>query len=230
MTAQVLPSLLSANFANLEHDIEQVTAAGAQALHFDVMDGRFVPNISIGVPVLRAVRRITRLTLDVHLMIVEPEKYVDAFVDAGADWISFHYEATAHGHRLAQRIRHSGARAGVAINPGTPVSVLEQLLPSVDFVLTMSVNPGFAGQNFIPETLDKLRKLEELKAATHARVLTEIDGGIGPDNVDLVVKYGSDLIVAGSSVFAEDEPARAFQRLQELATAASVNKVVGFQA
>ena len=215
--AEVIPSLLSADFANLKSGIDQVVSAGARTLHFDVMDGRFVPNISIGIPVLRSLRKITRVTIDVHLMIVEPEKYVEAFVEAGADWISFHYEATAHTDRLIQQIHHAGAKAGVVVNPGTPVSVVKPVLSVVDHVLVMSVNPGFGGQSFIRYSLDKLLELKELKAKTGSGALTEIDGGIGPENVELVVRYGADLIVAGSSIFGQQEPARAFQRLQELA-------------
>ncbi|HEY3130726.1 MAG TPA: ribulose-phosphate 3-epimerase [Acidobacteriota bacterium] len=215
--AEVIPSLLSADFANLGSGIEQVVSAGARTLHFDVMDGRFVPNISIGIPVLRSVRKITQVTIDVHLMIVEPEKYVEAFVEAGADWISFHYEATAHTDRLIQQIHNAGAKAGVVVNPGTPVSVVKPVLSVVDHVLVMSVNPGFGGQSFIRYSLDKLLELKELKAKAGSGALSEIDGGIGPENVELVVKYGADLIVAGSSIFGQQEPARAFQRLQELA-------------
>lgn len=214
---RILPSLLSADFANLKRDIDQVAGAGAEILHFDVMDGRFVPNISIGVPVLQSVRRITDLVIDVHLMIVEPEKYIESFVEAGADWVSFHYEATAHAGRLAQQIRCAGAKAGIVINPSTPVSVLEEILPDVDHVLIMSVNPGFAGQTFLPASTGKLRKLRELRAAVGAAALSEIDGGIGRENIESVVKSGADLIVAGSSIFGQEQPAQAFQELQRLA-------------
>ncbi len=215
--AEILPSLLSADFANLGRAIEQVVSAGAKTLHFDVMDGRFVPNISIGIPVLKSVRKITKATIDVHLMIVEPEKYVEAFVEAGANWVSFHYEATAHTDRLIQQIQHTGAKAGIVINPGTPASVVKPVLPIVDHVLAMSVNPGFGGQSFIRYSLDKLLELKELKAETGSEALIEIDGGIGPENVELVVRYGADLIVAGSSIFGQKEPAQAFRKLQELA-------------
>ncbi|MBI4456512.1 MAG: ribulose-phosphate 3-epimerase [Acidobacteria bacterium] len=218
--AQILPSLLSADFANLQRQVEEVAAVGAQMLHFDVMDGRFVPNISVGVPVLKSIRRITRMIIDVHLMIVEPEKYIETFVEAGADWVSFHHEATAHANRVVQQIHQAQARAGIVINPATPVSVLEQILPAVDYALIMSVNPGFGGQTFIADSLDKLQKLKQLKLATGARALTEIDGGIGPENIELVVKYGADLIVVGSSIFSQKHPAQALQKLQALAAGA----------
>lgn len=215
---RILPSLLSANFGNLQQAISEVEQAGADMLHFDVMDGRFVPNISIGIPVLQSLRKITRAVIDVHLMIVEPEKFIEGFAEAGADWISFHFEATPHADRVVQQIHGAGAKAGVVINPGTPVSVLESILPVVDYALVMSVNPGFGGQEFIPYSLDKLRALSDLRERTEARALIEIDGGIGPENIRLVVEYGADLIVAGSSVFGQKEPAVAFRDLQELAS------------
>ncbi|HEY2931086.1 MAG TPA: ribulose-phosphate 3-epimerase [Acidobacteriota bacterium] len=215
---RILPSLLSADFGNLQQAIADVEQAGADAFHFDVMDGRFVPNISIGIPVLKSLRKITRATIDVHLMIVEPEKFVDRFAEAGADWISFHFEATPHVDRVAQQIHNTGAKAGVVINPGTPVSVLESILPVVDYTLVMSVNPGFGGQEFIRYSLDKLQALSELREKTRSGALIEIDGGIGPDNIQLVVEYGADLIVAGSSVFGQKQPAVAYRNLQELAS------------
>jgi ribulose-phosphate 3-epimerase len=181
------------------------------------MDGRFVPNISIGIPVLKSLRKVTRMAIDAHLMIVEPEKYVEAFVAAGADWVSFHCEATPHADRVAQQIHVAGAKAGIVINPATPVSAVGPILSVIDYVLIMSVNPGFGGQSFIRYSLDKLQELKDLKAEMQSSALTEIDGGIGPENVELVVNYGADLIVAGSSIFGQKEPAQAFQRLQQLA-------------
>ncbi len=199
--ALLAPSILSANFACLKRDIREAEEAGADLLHVDVMDGRFVPNITIGIPVVESIRKVTELPLDIHLMIVEPERYIPDFIRAGADWISFHFEAAVHHHRIVERIKELGAKAGVVINPSTPVSFLEEILPFLDFVLVMSVNPGFGGQKFIPESLKKIEKLKRMKKAVNRELLIEVDGGIKVENVDSVLKAGADVIVAGSAIF-----------------------------
>ncbi len=202
--ALLAPSILSANFACLERDIKEAEAAGADLLHVDVMDGRFVPNITIGIPVVESIRKVTELPLDVHLMIVEPEKYIPEFIKAGADWVSFHFEAAVHHHRIVEQIKELGAKAGIVINPSTPVSFLEEILPFLDFVLVMSVNPGFGGQKFIPTSLKKIEKLKEMKEELNRELLIEVDGGIKVGNVESVLEAGADVIVAGSAVFKGD--------------------------
>ena len=213
--ALLAPSILSANFACLERDIKEAEAAGADLLHVDVMDGRFVPNITIGIPVVESIRKVTELPLDVHLMIVEPEKYIPEFIKAGADWVSFHFEAAVHHHRIVSQIKELGAKAGIVINPSTPVSFLEEILPFLDFVLVMSVNPGFGGQKFIPASLRKIEKLRKMREELKGRFLIEVDGGIKVDNVESVLKAGADVIVAGSAVFKGDVSAnvRAFKEI-----------------
>lgn len=197
----IAPSILSANFSCLKEDVEKVERAGADILHVDVMDGRFVPNITVGIPVVESLRKVTELPLDVHLMIVEPEKYVEDFVKAGADWVSFHFEAAVHHHRIVEKIKELGAKAGIAINPSTPVSFLEEILPFLDFVLVMSVNPGFGGQRFISESLNKIKKLCSLKEKLNPNLLIEIDGGIKTENAYEVLKAGAQVLVSGSGVF-----------------------------
>ena len=199
--ALLAPSILSANFACLERDIKEAETAGADILHVDVMDGRFVPNITIGIPVVESLRNVTELPLDVHLMIIEPEKYIPEFIKAGANWVSFHFEATVHHHRTVEQIKELGAKAGIVINPSTPVSFLEEIIPFLDFVLIMSVNPGFGGQKFIPNSLEKIRKLKSLKEKLNNNLLIEVDGGIKVSNVESVLKAGADVIVAGSAIF-----------------------------
>lgn len=202
--ALLAPSILSANFACLERDIKEAERAGADLLHVDVMDGRFVPNITIGIPVVESIRKVTELPLDVHLMIVEPEKYIPDFIKAGADWISFHFEAAVHHHRIVEQIKELGAKAGIVVNPSTPVSFLEEILPYLDFVLIMSVNPGFGGQRFIPTSVRKIEKLRQMKEELNGELLIEVDGGIKVENVDSVLKAGANVIVAGSAVFRGD--------------------------
>ena len=208
------PSILSADFANLEREIKAVGKAGADLLHVDVMDGRFVPNITVGIPVVESIKKVTNLPLDVHLMIVEPEKFVDDFIKAGADWLSFHFEASVHHHRIVERIKTLGAKAGIALNPSTPISFLEEILEDLDFVLIMSVNPGFGGQKFIDSALKKIKKLRTLIEEKELNVLIEVDGGIKIDNVQKVLDAGADIIVSGSGIFKGnvEENVKAFNR------------------
>jgi ribulose-phosphate 3-epimerase len=208
-------SILSADFANLREEVQKVEFSGADALHVDVMDGRFVPNITVGIPVVESLRRVTSLPIDVHLMIEEPERFAPSFVEAGADWVSFHYEATSHHHRLLTAIKSLGAKAGVAINPSTPVWVLEELLPFADFVLVMSVNPGFGGQTFIETSLGKIERLKRLMGKVGVDVPIEVDGGVGQANIASLVKAGASILVAGSAVFGED-PERSTAELKKL--------------
>jgi ribulose-phosphate 3-epimerase len=192
--------VLSADFLNLGDQLAEMEAVGADYVHFDVMDGRFVPNISIGLPVLEATRSGTTLPIDVHLMIVEPERWIDEFRAAGADTITFHYEATAHSHRLVEAIEKAGATPGVAINPATPISAIEELLPYVRQVLVMTVNPGFGGQAFIESMVDKVHRLRETIDARGLDCVIQVDGGINPETVGSVVAAGATSVVAGSAI------------------------------
>ena len=225
MKVEIAPSILAANFACLGDEIRAVEKGGATLLHMDVMDGHFVPNLTIGVPVVRSLRKATRLTLDVHLMIENPDRYVEAFAEAGADMISVHQEATPHLDRVLGRIREMGREVGVVINPATPVSTLSEVLDKVDYVLVMSVNPGFGGQKFIPETVGKIRQLKELRARYNDGFRIEVDGGIGPENVSEVVRAGAELLVAGTSIFHTPDAAEAVRRLKHLASEALAQKV-----
>lgn len=198
---EIAPSILSADFARLGDEIKSVRAGGASVLHFDVMDGRFVPNITIGLPVLRSIRKVTDMTIDAHLMIVEPGQYAAEFAKAGANMVSVHVEADPHLNRTLCSIREAGARAGVAINPATPLVDLEEALPFADFILLMSVNPGFGGQKFISTSLKKLRRLRRMIDDSGFEVKIEIDGGVDADNINEIVEAGAEIIVAGSAVF-----------------------------
>lgn len=202
----VAPSMLSADFGHLDRDTRMIDRSAAQWVHIDVMDGVFVPNISFGFPVMKPIRRATEKLLDVHLMIVEPEKYVARFVEAGADLVTFHYEATADPAACAEAIRCAGAKVGISIKPATPVEVLRGLLPTVDLVLVMSVEPGFGGQSFIPGSLDKVRELRRLCDELGVRPVVEIDGGISAANAAEVFAAGVDAVVAGSAVFKAADP------------------------
>lgn len=196
---QIAPSILSADFARLGEEIN--ACHGADLIHVDVMDGRFVPNITIGPLVVQALKKITPIPLDVHLMIVEPEKYIDAFATAGAAILTVHAEAATHLHRIVQQIKAHGVQAAVSLNPATPLVALEEILPELDMVLLMSVNPGFGGQKFIPASLDKIRRLRQMIAATGKRIPIQVDGGVTIDNIGTLVDAGAEIFVAGNAVF-----------------------------
>ncbi|HYE65322.1 MAG TPA: ribulose-phosphate 3-epimerase [Pyrinomonadaceae bacterium] len=212
---EIAPSILSADFTRLGDEIAAVERGGAGVIHVDVMDGHFVPNITVGLPVVRAIARATRLPIDTHLMIEEPGLYAEQFVEAGARMVSVHVEIDPHLHRTLMAIKNRGAQAGVAINPATPLVELEEALPHADFVLLMSVNPGFGGQQFISTSLDKLRRLRRMIDERGLRTRIEIDGGIDLNNVAEIAAAGAEIIVAGSAVFGSADPARAVRELRE---------------
>lgn len=214
---EILPSLLAADFTRLGEHISQVESAGARILHVDIMDGHFVPNLSMGTPIVSAVRQFSRLTLDVHLMVANTDDVVPLFLSAGADCVSVHQESTPHLDRTLRFIQSEGARAGVVLNPCTPISTLEHALDVCDYVLLMSVNPGFGGQKFIPYVLDKVRALREWRDRRRLDFLIEIDGGVSVDNISKVAEAGVDWIVAGSSVFGEADAGAAFRQLAQAA-------------
>lgn len=212
----VAPSVLAANFANLEQDFDVYNNSNADWVHVDIMDGRFVPNISFGFPVMKAMRSLTTKTFDVHLMIVEPEKYAAEFQKAGADILTVHIEASPHLHRTIQLIKSLGMKAGVALNPHTPVNSLSDIIQDIDLVCLMSVNPGFGGQSFIPNTLNKIRELKQLIQTKNANCLIEIDGGVTLQNASDILSAGADVLVAGSSVFKADDPIKAANDLKSI--------------
>ena len=220
MNIRIAPSILSANFAFLGEDIRKVEQAGAQLLHIDVMDGHFVPNITIGPVVLKSIRKITQLPLDVHLMISDPDKYIPAFVDAGADMITVHSEATVHLDRTLNFIRSHKVRVGVSINPATPVSMVQHAFPLIDMLLIMSVNPGFGGQAFIPYTLDKVAQARKIITDNKYSCVIEIDGGIDTPLIPSVVQAGASILVVGSAIFGKPDPGAKVREMLE--TAASL--------
>ncbi|EJF51992.1 ribulose-phosphate 3-epimerase [Saprospira grandis DSM 2844] len=212
----IAPSVLACDFARLPEEIALLNDSAADWIHLDVMDGRFVPNLTFGMPLVEAINRLTDKTLDVHLMMLEPERYVEAFQKAGADWISVHYEACPHLHRNLQQIKATGAKAGVAINPHTPVEALFPVLEEIDLVIIMSVNPGFGGQKFIYHSIDKIKKLKEEIIIRNLPTLIEVDGGVGMQNAQVLLQAGADVLVAGSAVFKAPDPKKAIQQLKNI--------------
>ncbi|KYO66755.1 ribulose-phosphate 3-epimerase [Thermovenabulum gondwanense] len=212
--AKIAPSILSADFSNLEQEIKKVEDFGADFIHIDVMDGNFVPNITLGPCVIESIRKVTNLPFDVHLMVENPERYLKDFAEAGADIISFHQEATHHVHRTIQDIKKLGIKAGVAINPATPVSLIEDILEEVDLILVMSVNPGFGGQSFIKSALKKISTLKQIILKNNYKTLIEVDGGINEDNAEKIVKAGADILVAGSAIYKSCDPKGVIKKLK----------------
>jgi ribulose-phosphate 3-epimerase len=210
----IAPSLLAADFTRLSEQMELINQSEADWFHVDVMDGRFVPNITFGMFIVEAMHRLAQKPLDVHLMIVEPEKYIESFRQAGAEVITVHYEACPHLHRTLQQIKATGAKAGVALNPSTPVHAIEDLLEDVDLVCLMSVNPGFGGQKFIYQTIPKVRKLREMLDTANSSAFIEIDGGVGLQNAEALLNAGADVLVAGSSVFGANDPQATIRELK----------------
>lgn len=221
MTVRLAPSILTADFAALGEAVRALERGGADLVHVDVMDGHFVPNITVGPLVVRALRRVTDLPLDVHLMISEPDRYVGAFAEAGASMISVHVEVLPHLHRTIEQVKGLGVQAGVVLNPSTPVVAIEEMAADVDFVLVMSVDPGFGGQRFIPRSLDKVRAVRALLDAAGSRAPVEIDGGVDHTNIAHVVEAGVEIVVAGNAIFSQPDPAGAVRALREAARAAA---------
>jgi ribulose-phosphate 3-epimerase len=222
---QIVPSILSADFAHLAEEIARVERGGATMLHVDVMDGHFVPNLTLGPPVFESIRKVTRLRLDVHLMIEDPDRYAPVFAQAGADQISVHQEACRHLDRTLRMIREEGAMAGVVINPATPVAALSEVLDVADYVLIMSVNPGFGGQHFIPRALDKVRELDRERRERRLQLPIEIDGGITLQNLPEVIRAGCDWVVAGTSIFHTPDPGAAVAEMRQVARDATEVRV-----
>jgi ribulose-phosphate 3-epimerase len=213
---KIAPSILSADFLRLGEEIKAAEAAGADLIHIDVMDGHFVPNITIGPAIVEAVKAVTALPLDVHLMIERPDRYLDDFINAGADYLAVHYEASVHLHRTIQQIKEKGKIAGVSLNPATPLWSLEDILPDIDFVLLMSVNPGFGGQKYIPHSTDKIRMLKNMLGEKGLPALIEVDGGVSPENAGVVAAAGADILVMGSAFFHSKDYRAIVKRIREI--------------
>ena len=224
MSIRLAPSILSANFAALGEDIRKVEDAGAHIIHVDVMDGHFVPNITIGPAVVRSIKKVTKLPLDVHLMITDPDQYIPAFVDAGASMLTVHAEATVHLDRTLNFIRSQKVLVGVSINPATPLSVVEHALGLADMLLVMSVNPGFGGQSFIPYTVEKIRQARQIIEERDYKCVIEVDGGIDSATIPTVVKAGAEILVAGSAIFNNHDPARKVKELLEIAASVGYDR------
>jgi ribulose-phosphate 3-epimerase len=222
---EIAPSILASNLAKLADEVKKVAEGGADVIHFDVMDGHFVPNLSLGIPVLASLRKATRLPLDVHLMIEQPEEYIEEFIHAGADRVLVHQEATVHLDRALEMIRENGAQAGAVINPATPVVTLSDVLDKLDTVLVMSVNPGFGGQKFIPNAFEKIRQLNQWRARYNAAFRIEVDGGVDLENAAELAQAGANTLVAGTSIFHTPDPAAAARQMRKLATEALSQRV-----
>lgn len=216
MSLLIAPSMLSANFANLGDDIKMVNESEADLFHLDIMDGLFVPNISYGFPVIKAISKLAKKPMDAHLMIVDPDRYFDNFKEVGVEYLSVHYEACTHLHRSLQRIKNLGMKAGVALNPHTPVHLLSDIIQDADFVLLMSVNPGFGGQSFIENTISKVETLKDLILQKSPNCLIEVDGGVNQENARQLVKAGANILVAGNTVFSTQNPKEAIKQLKDL--------------
>ena len=222
---ELAPSILSADFARLGEQIRAASEGGGSVIHVDIMDGHFVPNLTIGPPVVKSLRRVTKLPLDCHLMIENPDEYIPAFAEAGADWISVHQEACRHLNRALHHVKDHNCLAGVVINPATPVETLSEVLDIVDYVLVMSVNPGFGGQRFIPSTLHKIRRLAEIRRQRALSYRIEVDGGVALETVADVVRAGAEILVAGNAVFGNGDPTKNAEALLRAATEAALQKV-----
>ena len=218
MTARIAPSMLSADLGHLREQVEAVLSGGAEWLHVDVMDGQFVPNLTFGAPLIRALRRLTDAPLDVHLMVRAPERFIAEYADLGASVFTFHPEATIHVQRHLSTVRERGMRAGLALNPASPLTLLDEVVPDLDLVLLMSVNPGFGGQAYLPGTTDKIRRTRALLDRHHCPVALEVDGGIGPETIAEAWRAGADTFVAGSAIFGAADPAQAVRDLQRRCT------------
>jgi len=214
MNHLIAPSLLSADFGHLEKDLNMVNGSLADWFHLDIMDGVFVPNISFGFPLIKIIHKIARKPIDVHLMIVDPDRYIDRFKEAGADILTVHYEACPHLHRTLQKIRSTGMKAGVALNPHTSVNLLENIIDMTDLVLVMSVNPGFGAQKFIEHSYDKIAKVKKLIETSGSKSLIEVDGGVGPGNAKALIEAGGDVLVAGNAIFRSDNPSETIRVLK----------------